>query len=216
MRFEKLSENKIRIFLTSNDLKEKDIDFHSFMSNSSVAHGLFLDILEEAKNKIGFNTCNYNVKIDALAMIDGDFVVNVSRVLPEQEKNTLPPPIKKKLKVRKKNIEKNSDYCIYKFDNFDDYYHFIEFLYLHNLSDAVQIAKNIVVYLYMNQYYLILNNINNNYKHTHAFSSSITEFGTFVNSSQLFVSKLHEYGKLVIKNNALRNSLKYFKKKDTV
>ena len=33
MKFEKLSENKIKITLTSQDLKDKNIDFQSFMSN---------------------------------------------------------------------------------------------------------------------------------------------------------------------------------------
>ena len=33
MRVEKLNENKIRIFLNLEDLKEKNIDLHTFMSN---------------------------------------------------------------------------------------------------------------------------------------------------------------------------------------
>ena len=34
MKFEKLNDNKIRITLTIQDLAEKEIDFHVFMSNS--------------------------------------------------------------------------------------------------------------------------------------------------------------------------------------
>lgn len=34
MRIEKLNENKIRIFLGIEDLREKNIDLHDFMSNS--------------------------------------------------------------------------------------------------------------------------------------------------------------------------------------
>lgn len=51
MKFEKLSENKIRITLTVNDLKEKDINFHDFMSNPLESQDIFLDILKEAKEK---------------------------------------------------------------------------------------------------------------------------------------------------------------------
>ena len=79
MKFEKLSENKIRITLTPGDFEEKHIDFQDFMSNPLESQDLFLDILEEAKSQIGFNTSDYRVKIEALAMIDGDFVVNVTR-----------------------------------------------------------------------------------------------------------------------------------------
>ena len=35
MRFEKLSNDKIRIILDLQDLEDNDIDYQSFMSNSS-------------------------------------------------------------------------------------------------------------------------------------------------------------------------------------
>ena len=49
MKFEKLNENKIRITLTIQDLAEKEIDFHVFMSNSAEAQDVLLDMLEQAK-----------------------------------------------------------------------------------------------------------------------------------------------------------------------
>ena len=67
MKFEKLSENKIKITLTSQDLKDKNIDFHSFMSNPLEKQDLFLDILEEAEEEIGFEFKDYPVRIEALA-----------------------------------------------------------------------------------------------------------------------------------------------------
>ena len=52
MKFEKLSENKIRIILSMHDLEEKDINFHDFMSNSLESQDLFLDMLEEENRHI--------------------------------------------------------------------------------------------------------------------------------------------------------------------
>ena len=86
MKFEKLNEDKIRITLSSQDLIDKDIDFHSFMSNSIKSQDLFLDILEEAEKKVGFVTKDYKVRIEALAMNDGDFIFTVTRTLSEAEK----------------------------------------------------------------------------------------------------------------------------------
>ena len=37
MKFEKLNENKIRLTLNNQDLIEKNINFNSFMSNSTEA-----------------------------------------------------------------------------------------------------------------------------------------------------------------------------------
>lgn len=208
MKFEKISENKIRITLTVNDLKDKNIDFHDFMSNPLETQDLFLDILEEAKDQIGFNTKNYKVKIEALAMIDGDFVVNITR-LSDIEKCT-PSTQKKKFKVQRKFSTPKSNQAIYKFDSFDDYCNFVQFLSKNDLSSSHLIAKKIIVYVYKDEYYLVFNDINVNYKHILKFYSSITEFGTYINNSALFISKLHECGKIVIKNNALKTSLKHY------
>lgn len=210
MKFEKLSENKIRITLTIADLKDKDIDFHDFMSNPLETQDLFLDILEQAKEKIGFNTTDYKVKIEALAMIDGDFVVNVTRMSDTNKNEVLAPSTKKRFKVRRKTHSPKSTKAIYKFDTFDDYCYFMQFLVKNNLSNSYLIAKKIITYLYENSYYLVFYGINESYKDNLKFYSAITEFGTYINNSVLFISKLQEFGKIVIKNNAIKTSLKHF------
>lgn len=55
MKIEKLNENKIRITLDMNDLAEKDIDFHAFMSNPIESQNLFLDMLEQAEKEVRFS-----------------------------------------------------------------------------------------------------------------------------------------------------------------
>lgn len=207
MKFERLSENKIRIILTVNDLKDKEIDFHDFMSNPLETQDLFLDILEEAKEKIGFNTSNYKVKIEALAMVEGDFIVNVTRLLETTDKNCT---TKRKFKVRRKSKPSESNQMIYKFSSFDDYCYFVHFLEKNGLSNSYLIAKKVILYLYKDEYYLILDDIHTSYDHILKFYTAITEFGTYINHSMLFVSKLCECGRIVIKNNALKTSLKHY------
>ena len=212
MKFEKLSENKIRITLTPGDFEEKHIDFQDFMSNPLESQDLFLDILEEAKSQIGFNTSDYRVKIEALAMIDGDFVVNVTRARePNIEKSSSNSSTgRRKFKVKRKAKAPKVEQAVYKFETFDDYCNFTEYLFKSNLDKSYQIAKKIITYQYQNKYYLVFYNINNNDKNVLKFYSSITEFGTYVNNSNLLISKIEEYGKIVIKNNALKTSLKHY------
>lgn len=218
MKFEKLSENKIRITLTAGDLKEKDINYHDFMSNPLETQDLFLDILEEAKEKVGFNTTDYRVKIEALAMIDGDFVVNVTRMSESEQEKIIPSTSapKKKFKVRRKALAPKSQQAVYKFDTFDDYCYFIQYLSQNDFSRIYNIAKEITTYIYQNEYYLIFHDINLDNKNLLKFYSSITEFGTYINHSSLFISKLEECGDIVIKNNALKTSLKHFNKKEKI
>ena len=97
MKFEKLSENKIRITLSIQDLAEKEIDFHVFMSNSIESQDILLDMLEQAKKETGFDPENYNLKIEALAMADTSFVFTITKEVPE-EKAKLPKK-EKQLKV---------------------------------------------------------------------------------------------------------------------
>ena len=211
MRFEKLSENKIRITLTLNDLKDKDIDFHDFMSNPLETQDLFLDILNEAKEQIGFNTTNYQIRIEALAMIDGDFVVNITRMSKADNSISTPYTQKKKFKVRRKAVSTKSEQAIYKFESFDDYYFFLQYLSQKKLYKTHLIAKTIAMYFYKDAYYLILNDIDSNNIDILDFYSSIIEFATYVTNSQLLISKIKECGKVIFKDNALKSGLKYFK-----
>ena len=83
MKFEKLSENKIRITLSMRDLEEKDISFHDFMSNSLESQDLFLDMLNIAETEVGFKTHNYKLIIEALASSDGNFILTITRIKPD-------------------------------------------------------------------------------------------------------------------------------------
>ena len=107
MKIEKITENKIRITLNLDDLKEKNIDFHSFMSNSIEAQDIFFDMLKEAEEKVGFKTDDYKILLEALATPDGKFVLNVTRIIPDADvlKNNRKILVKRKsTKINKKAI----------------------------------------------------------------------------------------------------------------
>lgn len=70
MKIEKLTENIIRITLNMDDLKERDIDYHSFMSNSIESQSIFLDMLDTAEKEVGFTTDDCRIMIEAIALKD--------------------------------------------------------------------------------------------------------------------------------------------------
>lgn len=76
MRIEKLTDNKIRIVLNLEDLKEKNIDLHSFMSNSPESQDLFYDVLDEAEKEIGFKTKDYKLMIESIAVPERELYSN--------------------------------------------------------------------------------------------------------------------------------------------
>lgn len=195
-------ENKIRIILDINDLAEKNIDFHEFMSNPIDSQSLFLDMLDQAEKEIGFVTKDCKIMIEALAMSNGSFILTVTRVLPESEKINNAP--KKKIKVKRKvhTIEPTS--CtIFEFSSFDNFYDYGISLTPHFFD---LINKNIGIsklYLYGSKYYLIIEKIKEDANFIKSFSSSISEFGRLVSNSNAYKNKIIEYGKLVLKKNAI-------------
>lgn len=205
MRFEKLNENKIRITLTNQDLIKKNIDFHSFMANPIESQDLFFDMLDEAEKKIGFITKDYRIRIEAIQIAGGDFVLTITRSLPENDKFQE----KRKIHIRRKKLNINETQAIYCFNNFDDFCSFTDLLNTTDLKTN-NIAKNISLYEYKNNYYLIFSNINLNYPNLKRLFSIITEFSTYVSNEELFTRKLIENGKIIMKNNAIKTSIQYF------
>lgn len=203
MRIEKLTENKIRIILNMQDLQEKNIDLHSFMSNSIESQDLFYDMLDKAEKEIGFQTKDYKLMIEALAAPEGNFILTVTRIVPEKDS-------KKKLKVKRKTPNVPTNLSVYKFDNFDEYLEFCISLMSDSKISTYTFLKKSTLYLYKSKYYLCLYL---NEKDLSSFKSvhySIIEFASHVNNSSLFERKLKEYGKVIFKTNAIKTCVKHF------
>ena len=195
MKFHKLSENKLKIILSNDELPNNE-SLDDFMSDSTEARNSFLKILDKANVEVGFNVKDHKIKIDAVALRNGNFVFTVTKLVKS----------KKALKAKPKKITRNtdSDFLIYKFETFDDFYNFCEFLKKLKINNLSTLSKKIELYLYNDFYYLLVYKINENYVEISKFYSSITEFCKYFSSKELFVSVLKEKGKLLIKNNAIK------------
>lgn len=207
MRIEKLNENKIRIFLNLEDLKEKNIDLHTFMSNSLESQDLFLDMLNMAEAEVGFKTHNYKLIIEALASSDGNFILTITRVKPDlvSSKADIPKPTPKRM-----SIKPNKLVSIYLFNNFDEFCDFCNYINTSSLDKYMNKLKNSSLILFKNKYYLILNNLKLNVTDLRCFSYTISEFASRVRNEELLERKLREYGKVIIPKNAIATCLKYF------
>lgn len=205
MKIEKITENKIRITLNLEDLKEKNIDFHSFMSNSIESQDIFFDMLKEAEEQVGFKTEDYKILLEALATSDGRFVLNVTRFEPD----TIPNK-KRNISIKRKSNSIDKKLAIYKFESFEDFCNFANLLHTSNCNSIIKKIKKAILYSYNNSYYLVLNNILADIDLLKSFCSVIAEFSTYINNSDLYEKKLSEYGKVFIKNNAIATCSKYF------
>lgn len=208
MRIEKLNENKIRIFLNLEDLKEKNIDLHTFMSNSLETQDLFMDMLHQAETEVGFKTHNHKLIIEALASSDGNFILTITRVKPDMNSSsnvTLHKP-----KIKRLSTTPNKLLSIYSFNNFDEFCEFCNYINTSSLNKCISKLKSSSLVLFKGHYYLILNNLKLNVADLKSFSYTISEFASRTKNEDLLERKLREYGKIIFNKNAIATCLKYF------
>ena len=209
MKIEKLTENKIRIILNLEDIASRNLDLHSFMSNSIDSQNFFKDILIKAEEEVGFDTVNCKLLIEALASIDGNFIFTITKFAPSKDSEE---SFKKKVVVRRKTTNLSENTVTYGFNSFDEFCSFCEFMHNNNFKDLKYLAKNIALYNYKNTYYLVISNINTDFKYLNNFYAYISEFAKLINHSNNFESKLLEHGKVIFKNNAINKGIKFFVK----
>ena len=207
MKIEKLNENKIRITLNLEDLKEKDIDLHTFMSNSIESQRIFLDMLEEAEKEVGFVTEDYRIMIEALALSDGSFVLTVTKMDTEMEKEKSKY---KKVNIKRKVTNLKTKDAIYHFFSFESFCDFCNIFAGESSLTRKKLCKTCSLYLYHEDYYLILNDIHLSLPFSKSFFSQIIEYASPIHHTNLLKGKIEEYGKPIMKSNAINTCLKYF------
>ncbi len=206
MKFKRLSENKLKIIVESDEIPVCG-NFDDFIGNSSDARDTFMDILDKACSQVGFNTKDYKVKIDAAVLSNGNLVFTVTKLIKLGKPRVAVTPRKIPKKTMRTNT-KDLSLIVYKFENFDDFTHFCSYLKQINIYNIRTFAESVELYTYNGYYYLSVRSVNENYKDISRFYSSITEFSKYFSSKEMFVPVLKEKGTLVIKNNAIMTCMK--------
>lgn len=207
MKIEKLTEDKIRVILNFSDLEKNHIDAKSVFSKTLEYHDFFMNLLEQAKTEVGFSTDGCRILIEALSTSDEYLVFTITKYLEPSSKGALPL---KRPCVKRKSLNNSSKKTIYKFDNFDYFCDFCEYLKNNLNTEIDKISKASSLYFYKNTYYLIFNNTKISQKLSKLLYITVSEFLSPYSFSNAFENKLLEYGKLIIKSNAINTGIKYF------
>lgn len=113
MQIEKINNNKLKVILNLEDLKNNNIDFNSFMSNSLESQELFINILDLAEKDLQFYVDNSHLIIESISLSNSIFIFTIT-------------------KQDKKRITNVSDY-IYCFKSFDDICNIFKYININNL-----------------------------------------------------------------------------------
>ena len=210
MKIEKLTENKIRIVVNLQELSNRNIDLNDFMISNITSQKFFLEILNKAEKEVGFKTNNCKLLIEAFSSLDDFYVFTITKFKAQKNKHTY--KFNKALNtnyISAKTTKKITKNPIYKFASFEEFCSFCEAIYKANIS-VYGISKKVSLYLYNDNYYLIFSDLNFSYNSFKRLFSTLSEFGCLVHDCNKFEPKLIEYGKPIIKQNAIKTGIKYF------
>lgn len=202
MKIEKLTENKIRVLINPSDLDIPDLSTQAFVTEALENHFLLADILKKAEIEVGFNTDGCKLLIESFSSSENILVFTITKYSPKVQK--------KKLSIKKKTLDFINSNMVFKFENFEDFCLLCERINQINSFNIKNLTKNISLHLYNNTYFLLIKNIDINYDFIKTFCLLATEFATPFFYSTSFESKLLEHGKVIFKNNAILNGIKYF------
>lgn len=199
MKIEKINDNKIKITLSARDLQERNLDFQALRYNSPEAQHLFWDMIKKAESEHGFSASNCQLFIEAASVMDGDFIVTITRMTDIKGNANMPYPKTKSLtsalKVRRKTTSNNAG-AIISFGSIDDLYDAL-------LSNTISLKINAKLFEYNNMYYLHIKPNLTQLQDFKRIVAVISEFGKLEKEYDYIESKLLEYGNELIAKDAL-------------
>ena len=204
MKIEKLTENKIRVIINTDELGENHINLHNIMTKAIETQDFFSLMLKKAEKEVDFHTEGCKLLIEAFSSLEDVLVFTITKYLPDSETR------KKKLVVKRKSFDKTSKLAVCQFENFEVFCEFCNSIKSLHKIEIAKLAKNTAIYSWKDSYYLVLRNINTTYPSINLFYSTISEFGKLLSYSEHFEFKLLEHGKVLIKKNAFDVGFSFF------
>ncbi|MFJ5757835.1 genetic competence negative regulator [Neobacillus sp. NPDC093182] len=193
MRLERLTVNKIKIFLTSDDLMERGLSKDDIWKDSIKWHQLFHDMLEEASEEFDVEIQgSVAVEIFSLQAQGMIMIITVDDNI-EDEEVLFDGFVEMQVRVE------GCENLLYQFESIEDIIALSHRLFGLNVNGGS-------LYSYNNRYYLNMNNIDTSI--VEKIAAFLSEYG---NPSILSTHVLEEYGNLIVENEAVEMIRKYFK-----
>jgi len=198
MKIERLSTDKIRIFLTFDDLLERGIQKEDMWREIPKVHELFSEMMDQAYSELGFDASG-PLAVEVFALPAQGMVVIVTRgkmnsQLSEQDEED------EDVYEMEVTLE-HSDVMMYAFRDFE---HVISLA--KRLSDS-GLTEDGRLYSYKGQWILAFDPAGFEPARYHAVIALMAEFG---DATSVTSAVLEEYGKVVIASGAVRELCTHF------
>lgn len=190
MRIERLTNNKIKIFITTDDLSERGLTKEDIWKDSLKWHQLFHDMLEEASEEFGVNF-EGSVAVEIFSLQAQGMIMIVT--MDEEEVDTLTEGF-----IDMAVTAKDFEDVLFVFENIEHVIQLSKQLLNMNFSGGSLLTLNDRYYLYFRGELV---------RDTPAIISIMAEYGSYTLES---IHWIEEYGKEIIKEQAIETLVKYF------
>jgi adapter protein MecA 1/2 len=191
MRVERLNKDKVKIFMSYEDLKERGVAKDDIWSDAPEVHDLLNDMMDEVYDELGFEVFGA-VAIEVYALPTQGVIVIITRGDDISKENHAIYQVD--VKIGPKN------FIAFSFSDFEDLVNVVK-----NVRNYV--AESGSVYHYNNHYILLLNENEFKIDDYDSITAILSEFGSI---SSLTKEYLFEYAKPIIKGDAIKVLTEYF------
>ena len=186
MKFEKITDTKIKIFLTLQDMELNNISIENVLSNSADSQKLLDTIISKAEVELGFKPDDSHLLVEAVVPSNEECIFTITKLL--NDKICYPH---------------HDNSFIFKFECFDDFINLCVFLKNFSYLCLKEISRNFSLVYYNNTYYLRF--IESEYSSIviDYIKTLFEEFGKDVSNCAGIDGILNEYGKIIFARNAI-------------
>jgi len=200
MRIERISDNKIKVEINSEDIKVWNVSIKNLTDNTPEAQNLFRHALKQAEEKLDFCIGESQLMVEAIPLKSDGFVMIISKVDSKSDIGNLFKINASSVK-HKRNTEKPVTIGVYKFLNFD------------NLCNGVEEIYNLFfgkssVYKYKDNYYLT--RFRSDLFGFYENDNKLSEFSEKVQNPIATIGLLSEHADIMIREDAVDILTSYF------
>lgn len=196
MKFEKITDTKIRIILSLQDMESNNITAKNVLSNSIDSQKLLETIITKAEKEIGFKPEDSKLLIEAVPSNE-ECIFTITKLLDEKAYC----------------IQTNHSF-IFKFDSFDDFINLCTYLSNFSYLCLNEISKSFSLIYYNCTYYLKFTDIEHCSIVLDYIKTFFSEFGKDVSGTVGIDGILNEYGKVIFAKNAISRCINSFTQKN--
>jgi adapter protein MecA 1/2 len=202
MKIERLTPDKIRIFLTFDDLTERGIQKEDMWREVPKVHELFSEMMEQAYSELGFDASGpLAVEVFALPAQGMVVIVTKSRINSSHNHNHIDEDEDEDVYEMEVTLEQ-SDLISYVFHDFED---------LLSMSKVINplLVEGGILFFYQGKWILQLEPVDMEEKESRyqALIAVLSEYGEATSVTR---AVLEEYGKIIIADDAVKVLCSHF------